>query len=320
MKIAVVGDLLLDVDLQGTSGRTSPDAPGPSGPAPIVDVARSDVRAGGAGLVATLLRRDGHDVRLISVLGADRSASRLRGALDDLAPGIECVLGATSDPTPVKTRVRANGVTLARIDVGCAIAPTEPSITADMVDALGDVDALVVADYGRGMTAAGGLREAMSTATDAIPVVWDPHPRGAEPVRGVEVVTPNVGEAARFVASYAPGRAHPGGNDAQELTDSEAAGAARLLRDHWGSRAVAVTLGARGLVLCGHAGRAQATHAIRAPRVSVADSCGAGDRLASSAAAALGSGTSLGTALEHAVDVTAEFLRRGGVATLADAR
>jgi bifunctional ADP-heptose synthase (sugar kinase/adenylyltransferase) len=50
LRIAVVGDALLDVDVAGTSERLSPDAP-----VPVVDVRTDDRRAGGAGLVATML-------------------------------------------------------------------------------------------------------------------------------------------------------------------------------------------------------------------------------------------------------------------------
>ena len=97
LRIVVVGDTLLDVDVSGTSDRLSPDAP-----VPVVDVRSDQRRAGGAGLVATMLAKDGHDVTLVTVLGDDAPADLLRSLL----PGVRIVDGPSGAPTPVKTRVR----------------------------------------------------------------------------------------------------------------------------------------------------------------------------------------------------------------------
>jgi hypothetical protein len=151
LRIAVVGDTLLDVDVSGTSERLSPDAP-----VPVVDVRTDDRRAGGAGLVATMLAKDGHDVRLVTVLGDDAPADRLRALL----PGVTIVEGPSGAPTPVKTRVRVGDHALVRIDEGCDTPPV-PAVTDAMRSALEDADAVIVADYGRGLTAAADMRAAL---------------------------------------------------------------------------------------------------------------------------------------------------------------
>jgi bifunctional ADP-heptose synthase (sugar kinase/adenylyltransferase) len=87
--IVVVGDVLLDADVHGDASRLSPDAP-----VPVVDVAETDYRAGGAGLVARMLERDGHAVRLVTVLSDDGASGQLRGALE----GIEVVAGPPARP------------------------------------------------------------------------------------------------------------------------------------------------------------------------------------------------------------------------------
>ena len=48
--LVVVGDALLDVDVEGTVERVCPDAP-----APVLDVALERVRPGGAALAAAVL-------------------------------------------------------------------------------------------------------------------------------------------------------------------------------------------------------------------------------------------------------------------------
>jgi rfaE bifunctional protein nucleotidyltransferase chain/domain/rfaE bifunctional protein kinase chain/domain len=290
LRIAVVGDTLLDVDVSGTSERLSPDAP-----VPVLDV-RSEVRrAGGAGLVATMLRRDGHDVRLVTVLADDARADVLRELLDR----IDLVAGPSGAPTPVKTRVRVGEHALVRIDEACD-TPAVPDASSAMLAALDDVDAIVVADYGRGVAAVPALREALRAAAGRMPVVWDPHPRGAEPVAGVTVVTPNAAEAKTF--SGVAGSGVPFATEAAET-----------LVDRWGVGAVTITLGDRGALLRTAAGDSRF---VPTTPVDSADPCGAGDRLAAGIAVALAAGAPLEDAVAAGVADASAYLAAGGVATL----
>ncbi|WP_460818312.1 bifunctional heptose 7-phosphate kinase/heptose 1-phosphate adenyltransferase, partial [Microbacterium petrolearium] len=260
MRIAVVGDTLLDVDVSGSAERLSPDAP-----VPVVAVSETAPRPGGAGLVAALLARDGADVRLVTALGDDDRAGELRALLArprGRGGRIEVVAAASGAPTPVKTRVRAAGHAIVRIDDDCD-APPSPAATDDMLAALDDVDAVVVADYGRGVTADPRLRAALERAGRRVPLVWDPHPRGTDPVPSAAVVTPNLAEARSASGETGTGIAG-------------AAAAAACLAERWGVRAVLVTLGERGELL---AAGAAAPHVVPAVPVAAADPCGAGDRL-----------------------------------------
>jgi len=196
MSVVVVGDVLLDVDLLGTADRLSPDAP-----VPVVDVADAVRRPGGAGLVALMLARDGHHVRLVTVLSDDSRVDELRAALGP----VEVVAGRSGAPTPVKTRVRAAGQSVVRVDEGCAPAPA-PEVTRAMLEAVQDADVVVAADYGRGLLADDRLRDALEHRRAGVPLVWDPHVRGADPVPGATVVTPNLAEAAAAVRRPRPAR------------------------------------------------------------------------------------------------------------------
>ncbi|UNK46421.1 D-glycero-beta-D-manno-heptose 1-phosphate adenylyltransferase [Arthrobacter sulfonylureivorans] len=290
MRIVVVGDVLLDADVEGAATRLSPD-----GPVPVVDAAETTYRAGGAGLVARMLARDGRDVLLVTALSDDDASSRLREALD----GIRVVAGPSGAPTPVKTRIRAGGQSVVRVDEGCAPGPL-PVPTPDMLEALGTADAIIVADYGRGLAAAPALRDALAPLVHRIPVVWDPHPAGPDPVDGVAAATPNLPEALRM-AGLAKGGT------------GEAALAAAELRSRWNSHAVVVTLGAEGAMIQKEGDLPQA---IPAPAMGAADTCGAGDRFAASLAVGLASGRSLTASVEDAVGQAAAFLAAGGVASL----
>ncbi|SDK92416.1 PfkB family carbohydrate kinase [Arthrobacter sp. ok362] len=293
MNIVVVGDILLDVDVDGVATRLCPDAP-----VPVVDVSGARYRAGGAGLVATMLAEDGHHVILVTVLGADEASTRLEGQL----AGLTVVAGPSGAPTPVKTRVRADGNMVVRFDEGCQHAPV-PAVTPAMLRALDGAAAIVVADYGRGLTTNPSLRAALTRLAGLIPIIWDPHRGGAPPVAGVAVVTPNWAEARAAAAVLSP--AAPSADGPGEL--------ARTLMSLWRSNAVLVTQGQHGATLA----RATApTVHIAAPKARVVDPCGAGDRLAASLAAQLAAGHDLTESARVAVREAASFLAGGGVEAL----
>jgi rfaE bifunctional protein nucleotidyltransferase chain/domain len=135
-----------------------------------------------------------------------------------------------------------------------------------------------------------------------VPVVWDPHPRGAQPLAGVTVVTPNLAEA-RAAATV-------------DVTGSGVGAALALGADlvaRWDVRAVAVTLGGRGAVVRHRHG---ACSAAPAPVVSETDPCGAGDHFAGGVAARLATGATVDEAVADAVAGAAEFVARGGGAAV----
>ena len=70
--LVVIGDALLDRDLDGRAKRLAPDAP-----VPVLEAVESHPRAGGAGLAAVLAARAGHDVTLICALGDDLAGREL---------------------------------------------------------------------------------------------------------------------------------------------------------------------------------------------------------------------------------------------------
>jgi len=323
--LVVIGDTLLDVDVEGAAGRLCPDAP-----VPVVDVAAERARPGGAGLAALLAARDGAGVVLISAIGDDPAGRRLCGLL---SAELELVRLPLRGETVRKTRVRAGGQTLLRLDTGDGVAPAPPTDgNAYAEDGTGNVrmwpaegradgaaggkgcgwdgparegwvraaevvaaaGAVLVADYGRGMAEV--ARELVRGC--AAPVVWDPHPRGGKPPAGCALVTPSEAEAGVLCPGTFPG----------------ADRAARVIREELGARAVVVTLGTRGASLALPDGGL-----VRIPAPVLAsgqDVCGAGDRLASAAALALRDGAGVAEAVTAGVGAASRFVAGGGAAAL----
>jgi D-beta-D-heptose 7-phosphate kinase / D-beta-D-heptose 1-phosphate adenosyltransferase len=313
MRIVVVGDVMLDVDLSGEATRLSPDAP-----VPVVDVSGVKRRAGGAGLVARMLAEDNWPVTLVTVLGDDDAGRQLEAHL----AGVRLVSGPSGYPSPVKTRVRAGSHPVVRFDQGCEKTPV-PEVSPAMLRAVEKAGVIIVADYGRGLAANPQLRQLLARMADQVPIVWDPHPAGPDPVPGVAVVTPNLAEAQKAVQSRGrkEARQQPAADRLSaapdpDHSDDPAAEAGTVLLAEWDSQAVLVTKGEQGAVLCR---RGRSPEPVPAPRVEAGDPCGAGDRLAASLAVHLLAGRGLDEAAVLAVHDAADFLANGGVSALPEA-
>jgi D-beta-D-heptose 7-phosphate kinase / D-beta-D-heptose 1-phosphate adenosyltransferase len=291
--LVVLGDTMLDRDLDGRVERLAPDAP-----VPVVDEPDERCRPGGAGLAAALAAREGRrEVVLITALADDPAGRELANLL--AGAGVRVVDLGLRGPTPEKIRVRTDGRSLLRMDRG-----GEPgavgTLGEDGLRALTLARAVLVADYGRGVAAQPGVREVLRRAPARVPVVWDPHPRGATPVAGVRLATPNRAETDRLV---------PGVRG-----DSLAAVAtrARAVMESWQAAGVAVTLGSRGALLLGGAGPPLLAPARPVPG---GDPCGAGDSFAATAAMLLADGAVPSEAVVGAVGAASAFVAAGGAAS-----
>ncbi|GAA3396895.1 D-glycero-beta-D-manno-heptose 1-phosphate adenylyltransferase [Cryptosporangium minutisporangium] len=272
--LVVVGDALLDRDLDGTATRLAPDAP-----VPVVDLTGERARPGGAALAACLAaERTSREVVLVTAIGSGPDADTLRGLLAGRVRLVELPLRGS---LPVKTRVRAGGRPLLRLDRGDGVPLPGPD--AGVGDVLAHAAAVLVADYGRGL--ADVVRPELAAAARRVPLLWDPHPRGDVPVPGARLVTPNASEAD--------------GSSAAELAAS------------WNASSVAVTLGSRGAMLS----RGTASPMlVPTPFVATGDPCGAGDCFSATAAVALADGALPEEAVARAVAAATAFVDAGGAA------
>jgi D-beta-D-heptose 7-phosphate kinase/D-beta-D-heptose 1-phosphate adenosyltransferase len=283
--LVVVGDTLLDRDVEGRVQRIAPDAP-----APVLDEESAADRPGGAGLAAVLATGHGYDVALITALADDAGGARLSELLT--AAGVAVYALPMRGATPEKVRLRAGGQVLLRLDRGGTGEVPHTDVPAAALDVLGRAKAILVSDYGRGVARHPGLRETIERS--GAPVVWDPHPNGPPPVPGVRLVTPNEAEVRRLSGDAGGG---------STLTTAQRAG--HLLRRRWRAGAVAVTIGAQGAILC-HAGPTPLV--VPTPAEADGDTCGAGDRFAATAALALAGGALVSEAVQDAVAAATAYV------------
>lgn len=308
--LVVVGDALLDVDLHGRSTRLSPEAP-----VPVVDIEEHSHRPGGAGLAALLAARavavarpDGTgpaEVVLVTGLGDDEPGRTLAALLGRRVEGhrVEVVALPLEGGTPVKTRVTTAGEPTLRLDAGTG-RPAGPLPLA-VRSVLAGAGAVLVSDYGRGVTALPDLRAALAAVARRVPLVWDPHPRGTAPVADARLVTPNEAEAAAALG--------------EDVSFPEAHERGRRLLQRWGSEAVAVTVGARGAVLTAvSAGRGGPVTTpipipddVRLDPGGPLDTCGAGDQFAAATALAYRDGADDPEAVRAGVAAASRYVQAG---------
>ena len=144
MSLVVVGDVLLDRDLDGRAERLAPDAP-----VPVVDEIVERPRPGGAGLAAALAaairtRRPRSSARWATT----RPGRRVADLLGDAGVRV-CDLGLEG-ATPEKMRVRVGGRALVRLDSGGGDRGCG-AVTAEVERVLRDASAVLVSDYGGGI-------------------------------------------------------------------------------------------------------------------------------------------------------------------------
>ncbi|PYF98987.1 rfaE bifunctional protein, domain I/rfaE bifunctional protein, domain II [Georgenia satyanarayanai] len=280
--VVVVGDVVLDADVDGEVVRLSPDAP-----VPVLDVSTTRHSPGGAGLAALLCTGR---VTLVAPIADDEHGDRLVAELEEHLTVLRL---PHEGATRRKTRIRSGGQSLVRVDDGGPGSPGEHLPLEEVARVLASADAVLVSDYGAGTTRHPGLRELLAEAARRTRLVWDPHPRGGDPVPGAALVTPNLSEA----------------RSATERPDAPADVAAAALRTAWRARGVCVTAGADGAFLAAHDDE---TSYVPAVATHGGDPCGAGDRFAASAASALASGALLSEAVESAVADASAWVAAGG--------
>ncbi|HZJ72374.1 MAG TPA: PfkB family carbohydrate kinase, partial [Planctomycetota bacterium] len=144
-RVLVVGDAMLDRYWFGAVDRISPEAP-----VPVVRVSREEERLGGAANVALNVKALGARVTLLTVVGTDEPARRLRTLLEE--QGVNALLGSDAQLfTIVKLRVIGRAQQLLRVDF-----ENQPdhevlaSMLADYEQALPEHDAVLFSDYGKG--------------------------------------------------------------------------------------------------------------------------------------------------------------------------
>jgi rfaE bifunctional protein kinase chain/domain len=275
-RVLVVGDVMLDRYWFGDVERISPEAP-----VPVVRIARTEERPGGAANVARNAAALGARTALLSVVGDDEAGAAIERLVAD--DGITASLyHDPSLPTTVKLRVIARQQQLLRIDF--ETRPSQEVLSAKLKEfgeRLRGTDVVVLSDYGKGGLAhIAAMIEGARAAGK--PVLVDP--KGEDFVRyaGATLLTPNRAELRQVIGRWA--------------SEAELKEKATRLRESLRLDALLVTRSEEGMSL--FVGE-QALHEPAQAR-EVYDVSGAGDTVIASMAVMLASGADMHQAMRIA--------------------
>lgn len=197
LRVLVVGDLMLDEYRVGDVARISPEAP-----VPIVRVREERCELGGAGNVARNVVSLGARAELVGTLGLDREGSLLRERALALGLSIGGLVESPGRPTTHKLRVVARSQQMLRLDRedDAPLAADERAwIEQAVLERLDGCDAVVLADYDKGLFA-DGLGRVVIAAARARGIAVSADPKcSLQRFRGASLVKPNLAEACAAV-------------------------------------------------------------------------------------------------------------------------
>lgn len=262
IRVAVVGDIMLDEYLEGQVSRISPEAP-----VPVHLVSAVIHRAGGAANAALNIAKAGAEVLLFGVCGDDSAARDLKNLLAEDGIGFDQVIVDPERPTIRKTRVSASRQQIVRVDWE-KVLPVSPKVEGMLLERLrsSDWQAVLVSDYGKGGLTSNFLSRLFDLAQKRnADVIVDPKGTDFERYKGAYAITPNRNEACLAL-----------GLDPLESHDKRALG--ESLRKTFGLNKVLVTLGGEGMYL--HSESQDECLYLPAHAREVYDVSGAGDTVA----------------------------------------
>ncbi|UVK78727.1 MAG: fused heptose 7-phosphate kinase/heptose 1-phosphate adenyltransferase [Sodalis sp. Ffu] len=186
--VLVVGDVMLDRYLYGSTSRISPEAP-----VPIVNVDVIEERPGGAANVAMNIAALGAHSHLIGLTGIDDAARSLSERLTAVNVTYDFIAVATHS-TLTKLRVLSRNQQLIRLDFEQGFSNVDTASVLERIElALPKSGALVLADYAKG--ALKRVKEMITLArTAGVPVLVDPKGTDFARYRNATILTPNLSE------------------------------------------------------------------------------------------------------------------------------
>lgn len=275
-KVLVVGDVMLDSYLWGSSNRISPEAP-----VPIVSVKSREKRLGGAANVALNILAMGATPFLCTLVGDDSEGQEFFELLEKRGLSNEGVVISSERKTTVKHRIIAASQHLLRVDSEDEFPATikESELLKERFNNLLDkVDVVLFQDYDKGVLSVENVEEFIKiTKLKAKKSIVDPKKKQFFSYKGVDVFKPNLKELAEGI-----------NQNIDKHNQLEIEAGVRLLQKEISADQVLVTLSENGVYIGnGQRGKFSPAH-IR----KIADVSGAGDTVVSVAALCLANNTS----------------------------
>ena len=295
VRVACVGDLMIDRFVYGEVTRVSPEAP-----IPVLARERELGMLGAAGNVARNVAALGGHVCLVGLVGGDNEgheALRLVAA----EAGVEgFVVTDAARPTTLKTRFVSGGQQLLRVDNEVAIpaqGDVEERLVRTVRDIAADVGLILLSDYGKGVVTPAVIAACRAAGAR---IIVDSKARSFARYGEVDIIKPNAAELAHAT-------------DMPTSTDDEVAAALIHALSLCEARAILVTRSAKGISL---AVRGQPVRHFPGVPKEVFDASGAGDTTLAALGLALAANASIEDAAAFAMLASGVAVGKAGTAVV----
>ncbi len=267
--VLVIGDVMLDRYFIGDTNRISPEAP-----VPVVRVAHTEDRAGGAANVARNIAHLDGRAAILGIIGNDADGRLLEDLL--VKERVHSELLATDDTRTIsKTRIISRHQQMVRLDMEDSFSAAQAeSVKQRYINLVDHYNTVIISDYAKGTLAC--IRDLIHTAQSAgKPVLVDPKSKDFSIYRGASVITPNLAE---FKAA---------GGDAS--SEEHMLASARALLSEAGIESMLLTRSEQGMSLITQ----DEHHHFPAEVLEVSDVTGAGDTVIATLGTLLSAGFEL---------------------------
>jgi D-beta-D-heptose 7-phosphate kinase / D-beta-D-heptose 1-phosphate adenosyltransferase len=289
LRIALIGDLMLDEYVWGHIERISPEAP-----VPILNIVSRSSTLGGAGNVAANLLSLGVQVSVFGLVGSDETGRQVLDLLAACGADIRGVLTDSRRKSTRKTRLMSveHSQQVFRLDEE-STAPLDETIEHQLVTQIvamaTDIRTIICSDYLKGVLSSRVLASTFEIARKSgIRSIVAPKDNDLEKYRGADILMPNARELKQLSA-----------RSGLSLDD-----AALVLTDRLPLEALVVTRGSEGMSLFQKSAEGLRRVDISTAARSVFDVTGAGDTAIAGFAAAVAAGANLESAV-HLANIAA---------------
>ena len=275
-RIAIIGDMMLDIYFWGDVKRISPEAP-----VPVLEVENEFYRFGGAANCALNIASLGGISEPIGVIGYDNYGTIFNSLLSEQKISHYGIIEDDSRPTTAKTRVIADSQHIVRIDKESKETlniKIQNKLFNYLKSIIKNLDGIILQDYNKGVLSSQLINQVIGLANNYnVLVTVDPKFNNFFEYRNVTVFKPNRKEAEDILGI-------------KIKSDADVSFAGNTLLKKLNAKNILLTLGEGGIAVF-EKGKPEKRMPTKARKV--ADVSGAGDTVISTLTMALASGADI---------------------------
>lgn len=195
IKIAVIGDVMLDTYWWGSVNRISPEAP-----VPVVALQKNEVRLGGAANVALNLVALNANTSVISVIGNDADGNTLKSVFSKEKIDTQYIISSDKRITTNKTRILSRNQQMMRLDAEIITdldTDTEETLLLNIERYIVEEkpQVIILQDYNKGVLTKNIITKTIALCKQySVVTTVDPKRKNFFNYMGVDIFKPNLAE------------------------------------------------------------------------------------------------------------------------------